>query len=50
MKRRLIGMIARVGDVLEVLCLGRPVGFRVLEARRARERREGIQETKSLVG
>lgn len=32
-KRRLRGMIARVGDVLEVLFLGRPVGFRVLEAR-----------------
>jgi len=31
-KRRLMGMIARVGDVLEVLFLGRPVGFRVLEA------------------
>ena len=32
-KRRLLGMITRVGDVLEVLFLGRPVGFRVLEAR-----------------
>ena len=31
-KRRLMGMIARVGDVLEVLFLGRPFGFRVLEA------------------
>lgn len=31
-KRRLLGVIARVGDVLEVLFLGRPVGFRVLEA------------------
>lgn len=32
-KRRLLGMITRVGDVLEVLFLGRPVGFRVLEVR-----------------
>jgi len=32
-KRRLLGVIARVGDVLEVLMLGRPFGFRVLEAR-----------------
>ena len=32
-KHRLVGMIARVGDVLEVLFLGHPVGFRVLEAR-----------------
>ena len=31
-KRRLMGVVARVGDVLEVLFLGRPVGFRVLEA------------------
>jgi len=32
-KRRLVGMIAQVGDVLEVLILGRPFDFRVLEAR-----------------
>ena len=32
-KRRLLGVVARVGDVLEVLFLGHPVGFRVLEAR-----------------
>ena len=32
-KRRLLGMIAPVGDVLEVLFLRRPFGFRVLEAR-----------------
>jgi len=32
-KRRLLGVVARVGDVLEVLMLGRPFGFRVLEAR-----------------
>jgi len=32
-KRRLLGMITRVGDVLEVMLLGRPFGFRVLEAR-----------------
>ena len=31
-KRRLLGVVARVGDVLDVLCLGRPFGFRVLEA------------------
>ena len=31
-KRRLLGVVARVGDVLEVLMLGRPFGFRVLEA------------------
>ncbi len=30
-KRRLLGVVARVGDVLEVLMLGRPFGFRVLE-------------------
>ena len=30
---RLIGMVARVGDVLDVLMLGHPIGFRVLEAR-----------------
>ena len=33
MKRRSLGMITRVGDVLEVLFLGRPIGFKVLEAR-----------------
>lgn len=32
-KRRLLGMIARVGDVLKVSFLKHPVGFRVLEAR-----------------
>ena len=32
-KRRLMGMITRVGDVLKVLMLGHPIGFRVLEAR-----------------
>ena len=32
-KRRLLGMITRVGNVLEVLILGRPVGFRDFEAR-----------------
>lgn len=32
-KRRLVGMITRVGDVLEVLLLGHPFGFKVLEAR-----------------
>ncbi len=32
-KRRLLEMITRVGDVLEVMLLGRPFGFRVLEAR-----------------
>ena len=32
-KRRLLGVVARVGDVLEVMLLGRPFGFRVLEAR-----------------
>lgn len=31
-KRRLLGVVAGVGDVLEVLILGRPFGFRVLEA------------------
>jgi hypothetical protein len=31
-KRRLLGVVARVGDVLEVLFFERPVGFRVLEA------------------
>ncbi len=32
-KRGLLGMVARVGDVLEVSFLGHPFGFRVLEAR-----------------
>ena len=32
-KRRLIGMITRVEDVLEILFFERPVGFKVLEAR-----------------
>ncbi len=32
-KRRLLGVVARVGDVLEVSFLGHPFGFRVLEAR-----------------
>ena len=32
-KRRLKGMVARVGDVLDVLMLGHPFGFKVLEAR-----------------
>ena len=31
-KRRLLGVIARVGDVLEVLMLGHPIIFKVLEA------------------
>lgn len=32
-KRRLLGVVARVGDVLKVSFLGHPFGFRVLEAR-----------------
>jgi hypothetical protein len=32
-KRRLMGMITRVGDVLKVLMLGHPIGFKVLEVR-----------------
>ena len=32
-KHRLIGIVARVGDVLEVSCLGRPFSCWVLEAR-----------------
>lgn len=33
MKRRLLGVVARVGDVLKVSFLGHPFGFKVLEAR-----------------
>jgi len=32
-KRRLVGTITRAGDVLEVLMLGHPIGFKVLEVR-----------------
>ena len=32
-KRRLLGVVARVGDVLKVSFLGHPFGFRDLEAR-----------------